>query len=51
MAQLSDVTLLELARTEAIKLFEEDPGLGKHEHHLLSKELLRVWQQGAAEWS
>jgi len=50
MARLSDVALLELARSEAIKLFEKDPNLEKPEHHLLAKELARVWQQGG-EWS
>ncbi len=51
MAKLSDVALLELARDEAIRLFEEDPGLEKSEHAPLAKELSRVWQHGAAEWS
>jgi ATP-dependent DNA helicase RecG len=46
MAKLSDVRLLELARTEAIRLFEKDPGLKKAEHKLLSAELARVWQTG-----
>ena len=46
MAKLSDVGLLELARSEAIRLFQIDPALGKPEHHLLTKELARVWQQG-----
>jgi ATP-dependent DNA helicase RecG len=46
MAKLSDVKLLELARTEAIILFEKDPGLRKAEHKLLSAELARVWQVG-----
>ncbi len=50
MAKLSDVALLELARSEAIRLFEKDPGLKKSEHHLLAKELARVWPQ-AGEWS
>ncbi len=50
MAKLSDVGLLELARSEAIKLFEEDPGLERPEHHLLTKELARVWPE-AGEWS
>jgi len=50
MAKLSDVPLLELARTEAIRLFEIDPGLEKPEHHLLTKELGRVWPE-AGEWS
>ena len=47
MAKLSDVALLELARSEAMKLFQIDSGLKKPEHHLLAKELARVWQQGA----
>jgi len=50
MAKLSDIALLELARSEAIKLFQTDPSLEKTEHHLLSKELARVWPQ-AGEWS
>ncbi len=50
MAKLSDVALLELARSEAIRLFEIDPGLEKPEHHLLAKELAQVWQKGG-EWS
>jgi ATP-dependent DNA helicase RecG len=45
MARLSDVALLELARIEAIKLFEEDPGLKKSEHVLLARELVKVWSQ------
>jgi len=50
MAKLSDVALLELARSEAIKLFQIDPTLDKPEHHLLAKELAQVWQKGG-EWS
>ena len=50
MAKLSDMALLELARSEAIRLFQTDPGLGRPEHHLLSKELARVWPE-AGEWS
>ncbi|MCK4369325.1 MAG: ATP-dependent DNA helicase RecG [Dehalococcoidales bacterium] len=46
MAKLSDVALLELARSEAIRLFENDPKLEKPEHNLLAKELARVWQPG-----
>jgi ATP-dependent DNA helicase RecG len=51
MAKLSDVALLELARREAIRLFDDDPGLKKPDHAPLSRELARVWQHGAAEWS
>lgn len=50
MAKLSDVGLLELARSEAEKLFQTDPTLDMPEHHLLAKELARVWPQ-AGEWS
>jgi ATP-dependent DNA helicase RecG len=50
MAKLSDIALLELARSEAIRLFQIDPGLDKPEHHLLTKELTRVWPE-AGEWS
>jgi ATP-dependent DNA helicase RecG len=51
MAGLSDVALLELARSEAIKLFQTDPSFEKSEHHLLSKELARVWPAEGGEWS
>ncbi|MCK4862832.1 MAG: ATP-dependent DNA helicase RecG [Dehalococcoidales bacterium] len=50
MAKISDVALLELARNEAIKLFQVDPGLERAEHRLLAQEMARVWA-GAAEWS
>ncbi len=50
MARLSDVALLELARREAIRLFEKDKNLKKPEHKLLAKELARVWPE-AGEWS
>jgi len=47
MAKLSDVALLELARSQAIKLFQIAPSLDRPEHRLLAKELARVWQRGA----
>ena len=50
MAKLSDMALLELARNEAIKLFQIDPGLGMPEHRLLAGELARIWPE-AGEWS
>ena len=50
MAKLSDVALLELARNEAMRLFEKDPKLEKPEHSFLTKELARVWPE-AGEWS
>ena len=51
MAKLSDVSLLEMARIEAIRLFEKDPILKKPEHYLLAKELVRVWPTEGSEWS
>ena len=51
MARLSDVELLELARSEATRLFQIDPNLGKLENRLLAAELARVWKQSATEWS
>jgi ATP-dependent DNA helicase RecG len=50
MAKISDVALLELARREAIKLFQVDPALKRAEDRLLGQEMARVWA-GAAEWS
>ena len=46
MARLSDVVLLELARKEALGLFQQDPGLEQPEHHPLSKEVARLWERG-----
>ncbi|MBI4267275.1 MAG: DNA helicase RecG, partial [Chloroflexi bacterium] len=50
MARLSDVSILETARAEALSLFQKDPRLENPEHHSLAKELARVWQR-AGEWS
>jgi ATP-dependent DNA helicase RecG len=43
MAKLSDVEILELARREAILLFEADPYLQQPEHKLLAGEVSRLW--------
>ena len=52
MAKLSDVKILELARNEAVQLFQIDPGLKAPEHQLLARELAKVWPQAnAGEWS
>jgi len=52
MAKLSDVKILELARNEAIRLSQVDPGLKAPEHQLLARELARVWpKSNAGEWS
>lgn len=51
MAKLTDVGILELARREAISLFEKDPDLKQKEYKLLAQEVARVWQKATAEWS
>ena len=50
LAKLTDLHSLELARQEAITLFQSDPNLKKAEHQPLRQQLSRVWSQGA-EWS
>ncbi len=45
MAKLSDIVLLELARKEAMRLFEQDPRLEGPENKALSQELRRVWPE------
>ena len=44
MARLTDVSLLEIARNEAIRLFREDPDLTRAENRLLALELAKVWK-------
>jgi ATP-dependent DNA helicase RecG len=52
MAKLSDVKILELARDEAVQLFQIDPGLKAPGHQLLARELAKVWPKSSAgEWS
>ncbi len=50
LARLSDLESLQLARQEAITLFERDPKLEQTEHRLLRRQLSRVWPD-SAEWS
>jgi ATP-dependent DNA helicase RecG len=51
MAKISDITLLELARNEAIELFKNDPGIKNSEHQPLLIELTRIWPKENREWS
>jgi ATP-dependent DNA helicase RecG len=51
MARLSDVALLETARREAIKLFQDDPDLSRPEDAPLAAELARVWRYADTEFS
>jgi ATP-dependent DNA helicase RecG len=46
MARLSDVELLELARDQAVRLFNNDPYLKLPEHALLVGEVRRLWDSG-----
>jgi len=45
MAKLSDTRLLEMARREAIIIFEKDPGLSAAENGLLALEYHRIWHK------
>jgi ATP-dependent DNA helicase RecG len=44
LARLSDVRILEQARTEAQALFREDPDLSKPEHRLLTRKVTEFWR-------
>jgi len=50
IAKLSNLQLLELARQEAINLFQNDSNMEKSEHCLLRQQLSQVWPKDA-EWS
>ncbi len=50
LAKLTDLHSMELARQEAITLFQSDPSLNKAEHQHLRQQLSRAWS-GGAEWS
>ena len=49
MARLSDIALLEQARGEALRLFEQDPELEQPEHRLLASEVSRLWKDKGVE--
>ena len=50
-ARLTDVKLIEKARREATRLFQEDPDLHKPEHALLAQEMDRFWTEEKGEMS
>jgi ATP-dependent DNA helicase RecG len=50
VAKLSDLHLLELARHEAINLFQSDCSLKKVKHRLLREKLTQAWSKNT-EWS
>ncbi len=51
MASLTDVELIEKARTEAERLFAEDPDLAKPDDALLAESLQRFWKAGQGDVS
>ena len=50
IAKLSNLPLLEMARREAVALFEGDHNLERVEHSFLRQKLSQVWSK-SAEWS
>ena len=44
LARLSDVRILEQARTEALVLFRDDPDLSEPEHRLLARKVNEFWK-------
>ena len=51
MASLTDVKLIEKARTQAQNLFEKDPDLNRPEHALLAEAFGRFWGEGKGDVS
>ena len=51
MASLTDVRLIEKARTQAQNLFEIDPDLNQPEHALLAEAFGRFWGEGKGDVS
>lgn len=51
MASLTDVSLIEKARSQAQALFEQDPDLKQSNHQLLAESLERFWGGGKGDVS
>lgn len=51
MASITDIPLIEKARTQAQSLFEKDPNLELPEHKLLAEALGRFWGKGTGDVS
>jgi ATP-dependent DNA helicase RecG len=51
MASITDIALIEKARTQAQSLFEKDPNLELPEHKLLAEALGRFWGKGKGDVS
>ncbi len=51
MARLTDVRLIEKAREQAKKIFQNDPDLSRPEHQSLAEAMRRFWSTGRGEIS
>jgi ATP-dependent DNA helicase RecG len=51
LASLTDIRLIEKARSQAQALFERDPDLTQPEHELLLEAMKRFWQEGQGDIS
>ena len=51
MANITDVKLIDKARTQAQNVFEKDPDLSQPEHALLAEALGRFWGEGKGDVS
>jgi len=51
MASITDVKLIEKARTQAQKVFDIDPNLSQSNHALLAETLARFWDEGKGDVS
>jgi ATP-dependent DNA helicase RecG len=51
MAKLTDLHLVELARSAAQRVFREDPELRRPEHRLMAERLAGLWKPGQGDVS
>ncbi len=51
LARLTDLKLIEEARTAARRLYEADPKLERPEHQLLAERLASLWMPGQGDVS
>jgi ATP-dependent DNA helicase RecG len=51
LASLTDIHLIDQARRQALKLFDQDPELTKPEHQMLSIGLKSFWGDGRGDIS
>jgi ATP-dependent DNA helicase RecG len=51
LAQITDVALIEKAREQAKRLFEQDPDLSMPQHRALAERMRRFWRGASGELS